>query len=64
MSPCLSLQEARYIIGQLLHEELQSNTLADLCKRATRLNRRKQAARFYYWKKCKRLPPLKKQIKT
>jgi hypothetical protein len=54
----------RYIIGQLLHEELQANTLAHLCKRATRLNRRKQAAYFYHWKKRKRLPPLKKQLKT
>ena len=27
-APCLSLQELRWIIGQLLHEELQTNTLA------------------------------------
>ena len=64
MSPCLSVQEVRYIVGQLLHEELQTNTLTHLCDRATRLNRRKQAARFYHWKKHKRLPPLKKQLKT
>jgi hypothetical protein len=54
----------RTIIGQLLHEELQSNTVAHLCDRATRLNRRKQAAYFYYWKKRKRLPPLRKQLQT
>ena len=54
----------RYIIGQLLHEELQTNTLAHLCDRATRLNRRKQGARFYHWKKRKRLPPLRKQLQT
>jgi hypothetical protein len=53
----------RQIIGQLLHEELQTNTLVHLCERATRLNRRKQAARFYHWKKLKRLPPLKKQFR-
>ena len=64
MSPCLSLQEVRYIVGQLLHEELQTNTLTHLCDQATRLNRRKQAARFYHWKNHKRLPPLKKQLKT
>jgi hypothetical protein len=52
----------RQIIGQLLHEELQSNTLAHLCAQATRLNRRKQAARFYHWKKRNRLAPLKKQL--
>jgi hypothetical protein len=52
----------RQIIGQLLHEELQSNTLAHLCAQATRLNRRKQAARFYHWKQRKRLAPLKKQL--
>ncbi len=62
MAPCLSLPETRQIIGQLLHEELQTNTLQHLCDHATRLNRRKQAARFYHWKKCKRLPPLKKQL--
>ena len=28
MAPCLSLQEVRHVIGQLLHEELQTNTLA------------------------------------
>jgi len=50
VSPCLSVQEVRYIVGQLLHEELQTNTLTHLCDRATRLNRRKQAARFYHWK--------------
>jgi hypothetical protein len=54
----------RYIIGQLLHEELQTNTLAHLCAQATRLNRRKQAARFYHWKTHNRLPPLKKQLNT
>jgi len=54
----------RYIIGQLLHEKLQPKTLAHLCDRATRLNRRKQAARFYHWKKRKRLAPLKKQLQT
>ena len=64
MAPCLSVQEVRYIIGQLLHEELQTNTLAHLCNQVTRLNRRKQAAYFYHWKKRKRLPPLKKQLKT
>jgi hypothetical protein len=48
----------------LLYEELQSNTLAHLCARTTRLNRRKQAARFYYWKKRKRMAPLKKQLQT
>jgi hypothetical protein len=57
------LQELRWIIGQLLHEELQSNTLKHLCDRATRLNRRKEQARFFYWKKRKRLPPRKKQLK-
>ena len=61
-APCLSVQELRTIIGELLHEELQSNTLSRLCDRATRLNRRKQAARFYCWKKRKRLAPLKKQL--
>jgi len=60
----LSVQELRFIIGQLLHEELQSNTLAHLCDQATRLNRRKQAARFYHWKKRKRLPPLRKQLQA
>jgi hypothetical protein len=60
----LSVQELRTIIGQLLHEELQSNTAAHLCKRATRLNRRKQTAYFYYWKKRKRLPPLRKQLQV
>jgi hypothetical protein len=54
----------REIIGQLLHEELQNNTLAHLCDRATRLNRRREAARFYFWKKRKRLPPLKKQLQA
>jgi hypothetical protein len=54
----------RFIIGQLLHEELQSNTLAHLCAGATRLNRRRQAVHFYYWKKRKRLPPLRKQLQT
>jgi hypothetical protein len=49
------------MIGQLLHEELQSNTINHLCRRATRLNRRKQTAYFYAWKKRKRLPPVKKQ---
>jgi len=43
----------------MLHEELQSNTLKHLCDRATRLNRRKEQARFFYWKKRKRLPPRK-----
>jgi hypothetical protein len=52
----------RQIIGQLLHERLQSNTLAHLCAHATRLNRRKASARFYHWKKRNRLPPLKKQL--
>jgi hypothetical protein len=50
------------MIGQMLHEELQTNTVAHLCKRATRLNRRKEQTRFYCWKKRKRLPPLKKQL--
>jgi hypothetical protein len=54
----------RTIIGQLLHEELQSNTLRHLCARATRLNRRKEAARLYYWKKRNRLPPLRKQLQA
>jgi hypothetical protein len=54
----------RQIVGQLLHEELQTNTLVHLCRNATRLNRRKQAARFYHWKHRKRLPPLKKQTKN
>jgi len=48
----------------LLHDELQTNTLKHLCDRATRLNRRKEQARFFYWKKRKRLPPRKKQLKT
>jgi hypothetical protein len=48
----------------LLHEELQANTLQHLCACATRLNRRKQTARFYHWKKHKHLPPLKKQLKS
>lgn len=63
-SPCLSVQDVRTIIGQLLHEELQSNTLKHLCDRATRLNRRRETARLYSWKKRKRLPPLKKQLQT
>jgi hypothetical protein len=37
VSPCLSLQEVRYIVGRPLHEELQTNTLLHLCDRATRL---------------------------
>jgi hypothetical protein len=48
----------------LLHEELQSNTLKHLCERATRLNRRREQARFFYWKKRNRLAPRKKQLKT
>ena len=63
-APCLSLQELRWMIGQLLHDELQKNTVKDLCDRATRLNRRREQTRFYYWKKRKRLPPRKKQLKT
>jgi hypothetical protein len=61
---CLSVQEVRYIVGQLLHEELQANTLRHLCDHATRLNRRKQTAYLCRWKKHKRLPPLKKQFKV
>jgi DNA gyrase inhibitor GyrI len=56
------VQELRWIIGQLLHEELQSNTVAHLCERATRLNRRKEHARFFHWKKRNRLAPRKKQL--
>jgi hypothetical protein len=52
----------RWILGQLLHEELPTNTLRHLCHRATRLNRRKQEAHFDHWKKRKRLAPLKKQL--
>ena len=52
------------MIGQLLHDELQTNTVKHLCDRATRLNRRKEQARFFYWKKRKRLPPRKIQLKT
>jgi hypothetical protein len=58
------LQELRWIIGQLLHEELQSNTLTHLCDNATRLNRRKEQARFYAWRKRNRLPPRKIQLRT
>jgi len=61
-APCLSVPEVRWIIGQLLHEELQSNTVKELCRRATRLNRRKEQARFYYWKTRNRLAPRKKQL--
>jgi len=50
-APCLSVQEVRWIIGQLLQEELQTNTLDHLCKRAIRLNRRKEQSPFYYRKK-------------
>ena len=60
-APCLSVPEVRIILGRLLHEKLQNNNLDDLCCHASRLNRRKQQARFYHWKKRKRLPPLKKQ---
>jgi hypothetical protein len=58
------VQELRWIIGQLLHEELQSNTVKHLCARATRLNRRKEQTRFYYWKRRNRLPPRKKRLQT
>jgi hypothetical protein len=58
------VQELRWIIGQLLYEELQTNSLAHLCDCATRLNRRKEQARFYCWKKRKRLAPRKKQLQS
>jgi hypothetical protein len=58
------VQELRWIIGQLLHEELQSNTLKHLYDRATRLNRRKEQARFFSWKKRNRLAPRKKQLQA
>lgn len=64
MAPCLSVPQLRWLIGQLLHEELQTNSLDHLCDHATRINRRKQAARFYKWKKRNRLAPLKKQLKN
>ena len=52
------------MIGRMLHEALQRDDLSTLCREATRINQRKEQARFYHWKKRKRLPPLRKQLNT
>jgi len=56
---CLSVGQLRWLIGQLLEEQLRRQTQEYICRQIRGVNRRKQAARFYHWKKRNRLPPLK-----
>ena len=49
------------LIGQLLEEQLRRQSQGYIRRYLRRINRRKQAARFYRWKKRNRLPPLKKK---
>jgi hypothetical protein len=52
------------MIGRMLHEALQRDDLSTLRREATRINQRKEQARFYRWKERNRLPPLRKQLAT
>ena len=63
-APCLSVQEVRRIIGQLLHEELQRTRLTTFAIEQRGSTVARKQARFFYWKKRKRLAPLKKQLQT
>jgi len=52
----------RSIIGQLLDEKFHTYTPWHVLWQIRQIIRRREVARFYHWKKRKRLPPLKKQL--